>query len=56
MKSKDLQLNPPLTESDITPELIKSWAVDIAKKAFESDESMSSSGENGGNGNEINPN
>ena len=55
MKSKDLQLTPPLTESEITPELIKDWAIEIAKKAFESDESMSS-GENGGNGNEINPN
>lgn len=44
MKNKDIQLNPPLTESEITPELIKSWAVDIAKKAFESSsESMSSS-------------
>ncbi len=48
MKSKDIQLIPPLTESDITPELIKSWAVDIAKKAFESDGSMSSKEEEEG--------
>ena len=47
MKNKDLQLNPPLTESDITPELIKSWAIEIAKRAFESDESMSSGEEVG---------
>ena len=27
---------------DITPELISEWAVELGKKAFESDESMSS--------------
>ena len=33
--------------SEITPELIKDWAVNIAKKAFESDGSMSSEEEEG---------
>ena len=54
MKPKGLSL--PLTESDITPELLRGWAIEIAKKAFESDESMSSSVEDKGNGNEINSN
>ena len=31
--------------SDITPEIISEWAIEIGRKAFESDESMSSGGE-----------
>ncbi len=47
MKDKDLQLTPPLTESEITPELLKNWAVDICKSVLESEESMSSGEEVG---------
>ncbi len=28
-------------ESSITPEIISAWAIELGKKAFESDESMS---------------
>jgi len=42
--TKELKQLAPLKSEcgkDITPELIKDWAAEIGRKAFESDESMS---------------